>query len=244
MVAIVTRAGKGSALTNAEMDNNLNNLNDGKVEKPTGGFNGAIVAFADSTNLNIKVASGSEIATAIGASFVSNSTYATSSGSANTANSATSATTATTANSLDASNNYQVKSIGIGTTPSGVTGELRATGDITAYYSSDIRLKENIKNIGDPIYKLKKLNGVEFEWKDEFLKSRGEVDDVFNRKNDIGLIAQEVLEVMPEIVCSRQDGTLAVKYDRVVALLIEVCKSQQAQIEQLSDKLSSFGEHK
>ena len=60
----------------------------------------------------------------------------------NTTGNAGTATTATTANGLNTSNSYQVNSLGIGTPASGVAGEIRATNDITAFYSSDERLKE------------------------------------------------------------------------------------------------------
>jgi predicted small metal-binding protein len=56
--------------------------------------------------------------------------------------------------------------------------------------------------------------------------------------HDIGVIAQEVEEVLPEIVDTREDGHKAVKYDRMVALLIEAVKEQQQQINELKEKLN------
>ena len=105
-----------------------------------------------------------------------------------------------------------------------VSGSIGATADVVAYVSSDKRLKDNIKNIANPLEKLEKLNGVEFDWNDK--------QDLY-KGHDIGVIAQEVEEVLPEIVETREDGHKAVKYDRMVALLIEAVKEQQQQIDEL-----------
>ena len=110
-----------------------------------------------------------------------------------------------------------------------VSGSIGATADVVAYISSDKRLKDNIKNIENPLEKLQKLNGVEFDWNDK--------QDLY-KGHDIGVIAQEVEEVLPEIVDTREDGHKAVKYDRMVALLIEVAKEQQQQINELKEKLN------
>ena len=109
-----------------------------------------------------------------------------------------------------------------------VSGSIGATADVVAYISSDKRLKDNIKNIENPLEKLQKLNGVEFDWNDK--------QDLY-KGHDIGVIAQEVEEVLPEIVDTREDGHKAVKYDRMVALLIEAVKEQQVQINELKTKL-------
>ncbi len=110
-----------------------------------------------------------------------------------------------------------------------VSGSIGATADVVAYISSDKRLKDNIKNIANPLEKLEKLNGVEFDWNDK--------QDLY-KGHDIGVIAQEVEEVLPEIVDTREDGHKAVKYDRMVALLIEAVKEQQQQINELKEKLN------
>ena len=128
-------------------------------------------------------------------------------------------------------------SLGIGTAASGVIGEIRAANNITAYYSSDARLKENVVNISNPISKVKALNGVEFDWTDKYLEEHGGEDGYFLRKHDIGIIAQELEKVLPEIVADRPDGYKAVKYDRIVALLIEAIKEQQKQIDALTQKV-------
>ena len=65
------------------------------------------------------------------------------------------------------------------------------------------------------------------------MKSQGDVDPMFSRKQDVGVIAQEVEEVLPEIVADRPDGYKAVRYEKLVPLLIEAIKEQQKQIEEL-----------
>ena len=127
----------------------------------------------------------------------------------------------------------QVDSFGVGTAASGTTGEIRATNDVTAFYSSDKSLKENIKNIKNPLEKVSQINGVTFDWTDDYIKQHGGEDKYFVRKNDVGVIAQEIEKVLPEVVATREDGIKAVKYDRIVALLIESIKELKKEIEEL-----------
>jgi hypothetical protein len=135
---------------------------------------------------------------------------------------------------LTADNDVQADSIGVGTAPSGTTGQIRATDDITAFYSSDAMLKEDIINIPNPLEALKKLNGVLFNWKDEWIKKQGGEDGYFVRKKDVGVIAQEVEKVLPEAVAQRKDGIKAVKYDRLTCLLIEAVKVLSDKVEKLN----------
>ena len=122
----------------------------------------------------------------------------------------------------------------------GTTGEIRASSEITAYYSSDRRLKENIKLIENPITILDQIRGVTFDWTDEHMARRGGEDGYFVRKHDIGVIAQEVQAVLPELVGTREDGYLAVKYEKMVALLIEAIKEQQKSIDMLKIELEKI----
>jgi len=131
-------------------------------------------------------------------------------------------------------NDGQLDSLGVGTAASGTTGQIRATDDITAFYSSDVALKEDIENISNPLESLKKLNGVLFNWKDEWIKKQGGEDGYFVRKKDVGVIAQEVEKVLPEAVAQRKDGIKAVKYDRLTCLLIEAVKVLSDKVEKLS----------
>lgn len=105
-----------------------------------------------------------------------------------------------------------------------INGDIDATGDITAYHSSDRRLKDNITRIDNSIYKIKQLGGYEFDWN---------ANSTFEG-HDIGVIAQEVESVLPELVTTRVDtGYKAVRYDKLVALLIEAVKDLQSQVDEL-----------
>lgn len=111
--------------------------------------------------------------------------------------------------------------------------EVRTTGNVTAFSSSDRALKENIRPIDNALEKIEKINGVQYDWTDAYIESRGGEDGYFVRKKDIGLIAQEVEEVLPEIVAENIDGHKAIKYERVIALCIEAIKDLKKEIESL-----------
>jgi hypothetical protein len=105
-------------------------------------------------------------------------------------------------------------------------GNINATGDIIAYFSSDAKLKDNISAIESPLEKISKINGVSFNWNDK--------QSVYETgKKDYGVIAQEVEEVLPELVTTRDSGYKAVRYEKIVPLLIEAIKEQQHQIDEL-----------
>ena len=139
---------------------------------------------------------------------------------------------------LGTGDDVQFDSFGVGTSASSTTGEIRATNDVTAFYSSDVALKENIVNIPDPLEAVKKLNGVLFDWKKSYIDQRGGEDGYFVRKKDVGVIAQEVEKVLPEAVAQRADGIKAVKYDRLTCLLIEAVKKLSDQVDNLTKKES------
>ena len=124
--------------------------------------------------------------------------------------------------------------LSVGTTAIGAAGEIRATSNITAYYSSDSRLKENVSRIPDALYKIKQLQGVEFDWTQEYITAHGGEDELFMRRHDVGVIAQDVEKVLPEVVATRPDGYLAVRYEKLVPLLIQAIKELSAQVDALS----------
>ena len=115
-----------------------------------------------------------------------------------------------------------------------INGAITATGDITAFSASDIRFKENIIAIQSPIEKIKMISGNTYDWKVENKDIHG------FEGNDVGVIAQEIEMVLPQLVVTRDNGYKAVKYDKLVALLIEGMKEQQKQIEDLSNKISKL----
>ena len=145
---------------------------------------------------------------------------------------------------LSSSTDVQFDSFGVGTAASGTTGEIRATNDVTAFYSSDINLKENIEVIADPLGKINAIRGVLFDWTDEHIEKRGGEDGYFVQKHDVGVIAQEVEAVLPEVVRERDDGTKAVDYQKIVPLLIEGMKEQQKQIDDLKGMVQDLLDNK
>ena len=93
-------------------------------------------------------------------------------------------------------------------------------------FTSDINLKEKIKNIKDPLLLIDQINGVKFNWNNKS-----------NRANerDVGVIAQEIESIMPEAVSENSKGELAVAYYKIIPLLIECIKEQQIRINKLED---------
>ena len=141
---------------------------------------------------------------------------------------------------ITANDNSRVPSLGVGTAASGLTGDIRATGSITAYYLSDQRLKENVKEIPNALESLDQIRGVSFDWTADEIARQGGEDDYFVRKNAVGVIAQEIEEILPEAVAERPDGYKAVKYELLVPLLIQGMKEQQEQIKMLQEKVEDL----
>ena len=111
-----------------------------------------------------------------------------------------------------------------------VSGTLSATGDIVAYASSDERLKDNISPIKNPIEKINQISGNSFNWNEN-------KQDIYKGK-DYGVIAQEIESVLPELVVEREDGYKAVKYDKLVSLLIEGIKELSNEVNQLKQQIN------
>jgi hypothetical protein len=135
--------------------------------------------------------------------------------------------------SLNTTSGVQFAALGIGTGTLGATGEIRATAEITAYYSSDERLKENILPIDNALGKLRQLKGVMFDWKDDVVAGKGGEDGYFVRKHDTGVIAQEVEAVLPEVVAERADGFKAVRYEKLAGLIIQAINELADQVDAL-----------
>ena len=117
-----------------------------------------------------------------------------------------------------------------------VTGDGVFTGNITAYYSSDISLKDNIRPIESALFKVQQIRGVTFDWNEKSNELQQE------KGHDVGLIAQEVEKVLPEVIQIREDGIKAISYEKVVPLLVEAIKDQQKQIEELKEVSKGYQE--
>jgi len=110
-----------------------------------------------------------------------------------------------------------------------INGELNVTGDITAFSTSDQRLKENIVPIVNPLAKVLKISGNTYDW----------VQGSGKEGSDVGVIAQEILEVLPEAVTTRETGYLAVRYEKIIPLLIGAIKDLSAKVEDLQDQINN-----
>ena len=113
----------------------------------------------------------------------------------------------------------------------GIGGALNVGGDVVAYASSDERLKDNIELISNPIEKVQSLKGVTWNWNDN-------ADELQQSLPNVGVIAQDVEKVLPQLVTDRDNGFKGVDYAKLTGLLIEAVKDQQKQIDELKSKLS------
>jgi hypothetical protein len=136
------------------------------------------------------------------------------------------------------SDNVRFNSLGIGMAATGTAGRIDAANDIVAFSSSDIRFKENITPIENALEKISKISGNTYDWKEENKAEHG------YEGNDVGVIAQEIEAVLPQLVQTRENGYKAVKYDKLVALLIEGIKEQQTQIHSLTLEIEKLKESK
>ena len=110
----------------------------------------------------------------------------------------------------------------------GISGALNVGGDITAFASSDETLKENLVAIPNAVSKVGIITGYTFSWKADTGY------DYLDSKTDTGVIAQQVEAlVLPGITTKRDDGTKAVRNDRLVPLLIEAIKELAVRIKTL-----------
>ncbi|NND32737.1 MAG: tail fiber domain-containing protein [Saprospiraceae bacterium] len=135
--------------------------------------------------------------------------------------------TTTPAQKLDVDGNARFQSVGSGAFHRALN--LTSDGTLTTS-TSDLRLKENIKNLENPLEKVLALRGVAFNWKN---------DEEAGRR--IGVIAQEVEKIMPELVFSNPvDGYLGVRYQELTALLIEAIKQQQRLIKDQEKKIGEL----
>ena len=110
-----------------------------------------------------------------------------------------------------------------------IAGILSVTDDITAFWSSDERLKDNITPIDDALGKVISISGNTFDWNDKSTKTG----------HDVGLIAQEIREVLPEAVIERDNGYLAVDYHKVIPLLVQSIKELSARIDDLENNINN-----
>ncbi len=140
--------------------------------------------------------------------------------------------TLSTPQSINTTASVQFGSFGVGTAASGTTGEIRATNNVTAYYSDD-RLKTRLGKIENALDKLCSLEGFYYE-ANETAQALG-----YEVKREVGISAQQVQAVMPEIVAPArfEPKYMTVRYDRALPLVVEAIKELRAQLEEVKQAL-------
>jgi hypothetical protein len=121
-----------------------------------------------------------------------------------------------------------------------LNGDINVTGNVTAYAGlpSDERLKENITTITNALSMVNSMRGVFYDWTDNYLATINH-NPLFP-KHDTGVIAQEIESVLPEVVISKPNGSLTVKYEKIVGVLIESIKEMSVKIDSLQAKVNSL----
>jgi hypothetical protein len=150
---------------------------------------------------------------------------------ANGGTNATTAAAAATNLGLGTASDVRFDSFGVGTNASGTTGEIRATNNVTAYYSDD-RLKTKLGLIEDALEKVNSLSGFYYE-ANETAQALG-----YEVKREVGVSAQEVEAIMPEVVAPApiDDKYLTVRYEKLIPLLVQAIKELSAKVESLESK--------
>ena len=114
---------------------------------------------------------------------------------------------------------------------------LNCYGNVTAYYSSDIKFKTNVRDIPNAIETVESIGGKLFDWTDEYLEEHGGEDPYFMRKEDFGVVAQDVLKVFPVAVRTRPDGSLAVDYEKLSALAFAAVAELSTRVKSLEARI-------
>jgi hypothetical protein len=237
---------KNAPLTNTEVDANFNNLNREKLER-----NGSVpmtgtLALTDSQVAALRLVGISDPAapqdgdlwldgtTGMLKIRANDTTYTLFSsynlvGTANQVIMTTvgGVTTLSTPQDLAPTSRTRFASLGVGVAPSTVDGRIDAANDVVAFSTSDARLKQDIRPIGSALEKVRDLNGVLFTWDTDTVDVHG------YEGQSVGVLAQDVQRVLPEAVRERDNGYLAVDYEKLVPLLIEAIKDLTDEIEQL-----------
>ena len=250
MTTIVTRVGKGSPLTNTEVDTNFTNLNSAKLEV-------AVTSAAAGTGISVSAATGAvtitnsapdqTVALTGGTGISTSGTYpnftitnsapdqtvALTNGTGVTTSGTYPNFTIAIAQAVATSSNVQFNSLGVGTAGSGTAGEIRATNNITAYYS-DERLKTKVGSIENALDKVGQIETMIYHANETAVALGYDASII-----EVGVTAQSVQRVMPQTVAPApiDDKYLTVRYERLVPLLIEAIKELSAEVKELKAKV-------
>jgi hypothetical protein len=193
--------------------------------------------IGNGTNYTIaNLSTGTGISTTTGAGTLTvNNTGVTSNvaGTGVSVSGATGAVTISIGQAVATGSNVQFNSLGVGTAGSGTAGEIRATNNITAYYS-DIRLKTKVGDITDPLGKVRQIETMLYHANETAVELGYDASII-----EVGLSAQSVQAVQPEAVAPApiDDKYLTVRYERLVPLLLESVKALEDRIIELEAKL-------
>jgi len=134
---------------------------------------------------------------------------------------------------------YDSNNTGYYVDPNGtsILNVLNCYGNVTAYYSSDIKFKTNVRDIPNALETVESIGGKLFDWTDEYIEEHGGEDDYFMRKEDFGVVAQDVLKVFPVAVRTRPDGSLAVDYEKLSALAFAAVASLSTRVKSLEARI-------
>ena len=111
---------------------------------------------------------------------------------------------------------------------SSTTGRIEASDDIVAFSTSDGRLKENIRELDGALDMVRAIRGVSFDWRKDMEHIHG------YRDKDVGVIAQELQQVLPEAIRQNESGYLSVRYEKIIPLLVEVVKELDRKVDALT----------
>lgn len=140
--------------------------------------------------------------------------------------------TLSTPQNIDTGADFRVNSLGINTSPSTTAGEIRATNNITAYYSDD-RLKTRLGKIENALQKVESLDGFYYE-ANETAQALG-----YTPVREVGLSAQQVQAILSEIVVPApiDDKYLTIRYERIIPLLVEAIKELSEEVKRLKENV-------
>jgi hypothetical protein len=137
----------------------------------------------------------------------------------NTINAVSTTSTAVTATTINTGSITTSSNVTVGGNIT-TAGAINAAGDIIAFYTSDERLKDNVKTITSALDKIDNIRGVEYDWNVDLQATHA--------GHDVGVLAQEIESVIPEAVVTRPDGYKAVNYEKIIPLLIQAIKELKA----------------
>ena len=209
--------GTNGTLNLGSSGNKWSNLYANTVNATTGGITTVNATTVNATTVN---------ATTVNAPTVGTTTVNATTVNATTLNGALTSSQVTTALGYT-----PLGSAGGSVGPLAVQGALTATGDITAFFTSDARLKTDVVRIPNALDKVAAIGGYTFKW-NETAVEQGKDPSV----SEAGVLAQEIEAVLPEVITTREDGFKAVRYEKLVPLLIEAIKDLKAEVEYLKNK--------